>query len=374
MKQENEIHCISGSRREFLRRAMQGASGLAVISLFDQEAIAQSNLFTNPPELTHAGGTLKAVVQLSDAMRNVPNAGQVRLRMFQGWDLSKTSSSAAPAPANAGPGPTLRTRVGGRMNIMLLNRIDDTQFSYTLDTTTTNANACDASGVNPTAGSGPTYPFVDVWPNCFHGSSTSNLHFHGTHTSPNGLGDNVLVQVIPDQSTSQAEWNLIFAEIFNRPTPPASWAEMPESYQVKQLGYTVQQFQEAARAGKKLAPAGLVVRYDTEQAAKAKRDGRTPPGSLWDWDVTQVLGRQWPQYIVGAFPNVVLLPSYPRPGLQAGQAPGTHWYHAHKHGSTSLHIFNGLAGAIIVEGDYDTRIRQFFQKQMPAGSRFRENV
>jgi hypothetical protein len=57
----------------------------------------------------------------------------------------------------------------------------------------------------------------------------------------------------------------------------------------------------------------------------------------------------WPQYVVGAFPNTLTLPGAPLPGgpLHAGQAPGTQWYHAHKHGSTSLHIFNGLAGALV---------------------------
>ena len=35
-------------------------------------------------------------------------------------------------------------------------------------------------------------------------------------------------------------------------------------------------------------------------------------------------------------------------------APGTHWYHAHTHGSTAIHIIDGMAGALIVEeeGDY----------------------
>lgn len=31
------------------------------------------------------------------------------------------------------------------------------------------------------------------------------------------------------------------------------------------------------------------------------------------------------------------------------QAPGTHWYHPHNHGSTDLQVTNGLAGAFIVE-------------------------
>ena len=50
-----------------------------------------------------------------------------------------------------------------------------------------------------------------------------------------------------------------------------------------------------------------------------------------------------------------------------GQAPGTHWYHAHKHGSTALNVSNGMAGAIIIEGDeYDG----FFDKTYAA---FRQN-
>ena len=33
--------------------------------------------------------------------------------------------------------------------------------------------------------------------------------------------------------------------------------------------------------------------------------------------------------------------------------PGTHWYHAHKHGSTAAQVGEGLAGALIVEGELD---------------------
>ncbi len=29
--------------------------------------------------------------------------------------------------------------------------------------------------------------------------------------------------------------------------------------------------------------------------------------------------------------------------------PGTHWYHAHKHGSTSAHVENGMAGALVIQ-------------------------
>lgn len=33
--------------------------------------------------------------------------------------------------------------------------------------------------------------------------------------------------------------------------------------------------------------------------------------------------------------------------------PGTFWYHPHVHGTTGIHVANGMAGAIIVEGDFD---------------------
>jgi FtsP/CotA-like multicopper oxidase with cupredoxin domain len=39
-----------------------------------------------------------------------------------------------------------------------------------------------------------------------------------------------------------------------------------------------------------------------------------------------------------------------------GQAPGTHWYHAHKHGSVALQLLNGMAGAFIIEGEFDDQL------------------
>src|SRR5262245_48668818 len=45
-----------------------------------------------------------------------------------------------------------------------------------------------------------------------------------------------------------------------------------------------------------------------------------------------------------------------------GQAPGTHWYHAHRHGSTALNVGNGMAGAFIIEGDYDVALRNFYRE------------
>jgi len=50
-----------------------------------------------------------------------------------------------------------------------------------------------------------------------------------------------------------------------------------------------------------------------------------------------------------------------------GQAPGTHWYHSHKHGSTSINLFNGLEGALIIEDNsptgYDGALKAYYSKQ-----------
>ena len=42
--------------------------------------------------------------------------------------------------------------------------------------------------------------------------------------------------------------------------------------------------------------------------------------------------------------------------LPAFHAPGTHWYHSHRHGSTAIQVVNGMSGAIIVEEPPDQRI------------------
>src|SRR5436190_456731 len=47
--------------------------------------------------------------------------------------------------------------------------------------------------------------------------------------------------------------------------------------------------------------------------------------------------------------------------LRYTQAPGTHWYHAHKHGSTALHVLNGQVGVIEVHGEFDRKLEAYFK-------------
>ena len=39
--------------------------------------------------------------------------------------------------------------------------------------------------------------------------------------------------------------------------------------------------------------------------------------------------------------------------LPRDHPPGTHWYHAHKHGSVAMQLASGMAGALIIEGGLD---------------------
>lgn len=45
------------------------------------------------------------------------------------------------------------------------------------------------------------------------------------------------------------------------------------------------------------------------------------------------------------------------------QAEGTHWYHAHKHGSTALQVLNGLVGTFLIRGAFDTELERLFKSQ-----------
>lgn len=45
------------------------------------------------------------------------------------------------------------------------------------------------------------------------------------------------------------------------------------------------------------------------------------------------------------------------------QTEGTHWYHPHKHGSTTIQVLNGMAGAFIVTGPFD----DWLNGQFPGG-------
>ena len=336
------------NRRTFLRQAIGATGGIALAQILPAplaEAQAGSPPFANPDEIRYRANErkLRAVIEMNNEVtRNIPNvANNLRLRYFQGWDPANPSKKAPASLTNVSPGPTLRARLGDKVEISFFNRVDDSKFPYSFVTEGSKTNpgfGCDAS--NPLA----QYPTNDQFPNCFHGSSTANLHFHGTHTNPDGLGDNVLVQVLPDTTKDlEKKWAKTFDDVFNAATIPPQWDSMPPYYRTEQEK--------------------LVKAHDEEARKQAEKNKLPPPTPLWDSNSKQIHAhpQEWPQYIMGAFPNTFEIPEY-KPGGKyvMGQAPGTHWYHAHKHGSTALHMLNGLAGALIIEGGYDRSLREFY--------------
>lgn len=336
------------------------------------------------PEIVSKNGRLRGTILLSDEQEwmpfRVPNSAPSPtstsqcfpqyVRIFRGLDAvpppAPPPSTGYPLPM---PGPTLRARVGDLVQLTLTNQINAANFGDSIDRGETGrGGGCDESSSG--------YPGTDKFPDCFHGSSTGNIHFHGTHTNPNTTGDNVFIEVRPSlrrpngkpivtPESVSGSFNKFFArceaELSTDPSKewPRTWEDLPRAWTLEQER--------------------LLKRYDSELE---KNYG---PGvrKLWPVDAAQLKLGAWPQYYIGAFPYCYRLPrytstSFPPPArhdaigtgtaeqqaatrpLVMGQSPGTHWYHAHKHGSTAINVANGMTGAFIIEGQYDDDLNAWY--------------
>jgi FtsP/CotA-like multicopper oxidase with cupredoxin domain len=349
------------------------------------------------PEITRTGNKLRGTIILSDEQEWIPT----RIPVSAPSDSSRSECSpqyvrilrelgAKPnlvsAPSGTifpgsyavpRPGPTLRARVGDLVQLTFLNQIDPANFGDSID----RAERGRGNGCDEVAG---LYPGKDTFPDCFHGSSTGNIHFHGTHTNPNTTGDNVFIEVRPSLRpkgkpivTSQSvanSFNGFFdrceAELKNDVLKewPRSWSDLPNYWTAEQRR--------------------LLNLYDRQM----RKDYGPGVRRLWPIDAAQLKMGAWPQYYIGAFPYCYRLPEYtqktwpPSPPsamhaggagaaemsahmgadaeamrpLMMGQSPGTHWYHAHKHGSTAINVANGMTGAFIIEGQYDEDLNTWY--------------
>jgi FtsP/CotA-like multicopper oxidase with cupredoxin domain len=373
------------------------------------------------PELAANGGRLRGTILLSDepewmAFRRPVSAPadsstsqcfEQHVRIFRGLDTIQyvlsggtvISQKYAPRPVAGGlalpmPGPTLRARVGDLVQLTFINQINANNFIESIDRGETGeGGGCDATNSG--------YPGSDKYPDCFHGSSTGNIHFHGTHTNPNTTGDNVFIEVRPSPldannrpvvtpasvkpwfddfyTRCERELSLGFGAGSMLKEWPTSWGDMPKGWTDRQQT--------------------LLQQYD----AKLKRDyPQNNVRQLWPVDAAQIAMGAWPQYYIGSFPYCFRLPvgppkpppaGSPKAGtagagtaetghagmnmgggatagqpqeagsmIRMGQAPGTHWYHAHKHGSTAINVANGMTGAFIIEGQYDDDLNTFYGK------------
>ena len=168
----------------------------------------------------------------------------------------------------------------------------------------------------------------DVMPNCLHGSSTANLHFHGTHTTPDTTGDNIMLFIHPalrsgpNRATlrpSQALVDKTFAQVWaacEKNGPPTSWQQLPGDWRKDQER--------------------LLKEYDRTAPFRGKPGALPPEMQLWPPNEHQIAKGVWPQYQMGAYP---------------------YW-----------NVANGMTGAFVIEGQYDVDLRRFY------GQGFRDQV
>jgi len=385
VEQESET-----TRRSFLQLAMAAGSGLAICSMVP--ALARESWLTQRPNCDPAAGgqplqsimeikssgagptkTLKAVIKVLDEEKvylgspltgqSAPSCNTGRMRYFSGYDASASSYQRKVWPAVhgiPGPGPTLRASVGDTIQITLLNQVNVKNFPNTLDVAE-HGQACDQ---NTTFGTGNTYPGNPMFenpPNCFHGSSSENLHFHGTHTSPSGISDNILLNIRPtprlpngqpvvNEQTVGPIFEKIFAYCMHG-HQPLLWTQWPPEWQAWQKKLLIQYDNTTPWLGQSPPPGGngpSVLPQDEQ---------------LWHQNQEEMADHQLPQYYIGAYPTCFTIPKWNGQSTSMGQSPGTHWYHAHKHGSTALNLANGMAGALIIEGDYDATLHAYYSSK-----------
>ncbi len=354
-------------------------------------ALMPGQNFIPVPVIGSASGKLQGTILLSDEQEwmtfrvppSAPSDGSrsqctpQHVRMFREFGAKTTMASApygpyAKAPvALPRPGPTLRARVGDLIQLTFINQINPANFPYSIDRGETGqGGGCDESNAG--------YPGADKFPDCFHGSSTGNIHFHGTHTNPNATADNVFIEVRPspivngNPVVTPQTVAASFQDFFRRCEVelshnvlrewPTTWNDFPAPWTAEQ---------------KK-----LLQQYDKDMEKKYGPGVR----KLWPVDEAQLKQGAWPQYYIGAFPYCYRLPAFtgtvwppPPPTamqmggagtaeigdiegrpLMMGQSPGTHWYHAHKHGSTAINVANGMTGAFIIEGQYDDDLNNWY--------------
>ena len=351
------------------------------------------------PEIVAQDNKLRGTVIVSAAEVNIPFRNPITSapsttatsQCFPQWvRVMRAGDAVYPATPKDGyplpmPGPTLRARVGDLVQLTFLNQIDPNVFPYSIDRgETVPGGGCDETSVYPKDTAGGSKPQGDTYPNCFHGSSTANIHFHGSHVNPNSTGDNVFLEIRPTLRTQDQENRpIVTAETVKAPFDeffaqceqklaadeplrmwPETWNDLPKSWTDRQKEL-LQQYDQSPRVARKLWP------VDEEQLRKG----------------------QWPQYYIGAYPYCFRIPKYPQTSwppappsettaahthgagsaeqdesknpqrpLLMGQSPGLHWYHAHKHGSTAINVSNGMTGAFVIEGQYDDDLDAFYGK------------
>lgn len=335
------------------------------------------------PAVHSAGGFLRATLRTTAEQVNLPSGsfGTSPAICYPQW-VREYRLDPAPPPsntvlANPTPGPILWAKVGDLVELTFLNEIDPNKFPNS-DT------GCDKTSIYPQAVN------PDKYPDCFALSTTTNVHYHGTHTNPNSTGDNVFLEIKPSpRSNDAARTPVVTSDLVKDPFKtffdkcevelavnnapiewPRFWDDLPQS--LKDL------------------EKGLLEKYRPD---------------LWAKNDTAIKQGAWPQYYLGNYPYCFRLPKYtsstfppaspavttsahtggagsiehdeaaqPTRPLMMGQAPGTHWYHAHKHGSTTINVSNGMTGVFVIQDDSPTGYDGFIANAYKAYPNFKQQV
>lgn len=331
----------------------------------------QQNLVKIPEIVTDGQGHLRGTIQLIDQQElipyrvplgvgNVPGGANTKIVCLPQYMRAYQIGGTPPAGvANPLPGPTLRARVGDIVQLTFLNQINPADFGNSIDQDLVKGGTgCDeVSGVYPgvkKTSDGKTVS-VDTFPNCFHGSSTGNIHYHGTHTNPDTTGDNVLVQVRPS-NPQQDGANAVTAATYQKP-----FDEFFADCETHLKGHPLAEWPQVWN--------DLPKDYRDDQEKRLRAYDQQASQNLWGTDEMAIHAGWWPDFFMGAVPYCFQLPQYaaasfPPPGgddaIQMGQSPGTQWYHAHKHGSTMIDVSNGMSGVFIIEGPYDDALNAYY--------------
>jgi FtsP/CotA-like multicopper oxidase with cupredoxin domain len=269
--------------------------------------------------------------------------------------------------SNPLPGPTLRARVGDLVALTFINQIDPLRFP--------NADGpCDASAnqTDPLKSYPGNTPYSDRQPDCLNGSVYTNMHYHGTHTSPQTTADNVFLMIAPSpRAQDQSRAPLVTRQAVSAPLGeffarceaelprgsapkewPRLWSDFPQSWRDVQKTWLTQNYPAMWLANEKAIEQGNFPQY---YAGAFPYCFRIPDYTSPKWPPVSASEAR-AAHTHGAGEAEVDETKQPRRPLIMGQSPGTHWYHAHKHGSTTINVMNGMTGAFIIEGKYDDDI------------------
>lgn len=218
----------AGSRRRSLLAAIVAIMGLSAMSARAQQTVdclPMQQPLVKIPEIVSHNGRLHGTILLNDELQRInfrtplnslpgdltQQTGDTCFAQYvRAYHIGGTSLPPAGSLTDPSPGPTLRARVGDIIELTFLNQINPADFGNSIDMDLkSGGTGCDeTSGIYPGK--------FDVFPDCFHGSTTGNIHFHGTHTNPNSTGDNVLIEVRPS-NPQQDGANAVTAATYAKP-------------------------------------------------------------------------------------------------------------------------------------------------------------